>query len=233
MNPRKYAQVREAVAADKAPEAVGAAQCAHVYMMPEDRIAAAAKKLAGGMDLSGEDAALRAAKVSLGKKSMLFRFGSRPKEFPGAVEELVVILRKEKRKDGEPRITLNAGTVELVAKCALHELAFDRCGTCMGRGEVEDHDLKGLEGKQPMRPCQTCHGQKRRPRNEDDRVLLLARLQAPEDPAGAAKALRANPRLRDITSAVDCAKGVLLESERISVEGAGLMLERWGTEDLK
>lgn len=224
MSPKRYAQTREAVAADRISDATAAAMVAQVYALPRRK---------GGMDLSAADASRRAAMVSLGKRFMLFRLGSRMEELPHAVEELVVMLRKPKNAGDRPIVDLDVRRCAWVATAAIYELTFDRCGTCLGRGQVVDHTVQGLEGRQPMRECGTCHGQKRRQLNEDERIGFLARAINPLDHGAAAKILRHDPRLKNtVMNGVSAAKSVLLEAERIAVEGAGLMVERWGVEDV-
>jgi hypothetical protein len=224
LNPRKFAHTKEQIASDKIADAAAAAMEARIYELPRKQ---------GGMDMRAEDAAHRAAMVSLGKRSILFRLGNRPDEMKGAIEELVEMLMLARDKVGRRRVDLDVRTCGLVAQVALLELAHDRCQECLGRGEVEDHSLKGLEGRQPMRVCGSCMGQKRRRYDEDERIIALGRCAAPNDSVKAAKLLRRDKRLTQIVRAVEFAKGELLAAERVAVEGAGLMIERWQSEDMK
>lgn len=217
---KSFARVKEAIAAcrPKAAEAVASAQVLDIGLARDPQ-----------SGRSGEDAARRAALVSLGKKSILYRFGNAQNERSGAIEELVLILKAEGRKFSHP-------WTAIVAATALHELKDSQCQVCRGRGVVPDHAVEALEGRQPMRECGGCHGQKRRRWNEDDRVLMMARFfvdltvtaETGEEfnalTSDAATALRKSRRLADMRHAVDFAKHVLIDAERAAVEGAGLAL---------
>lgn len=226
MSPKRYSTTKEAISADRLSDATAGAMVAQVYELPKKH---------GGMDMDALTAARRAAMVSLGKRSMLFHFGNRHEEAAPAVEELVAILRNPRdprELTGPPQVKQPVHKCAWIARAALYELTFDRCGSCFGRGEVEDHNLK-IEGRQPMKSCETCFGSGRRRYNEDFRIKTFARAVNPEDEAGAEKSLRKMPS-RELHALLDCvnvAKGVLLAAERVAVEGTGLMLERWKTED--
>lgn len=222
MKAKTFARVKEAIAAAQpaANEAVASATV---------RDLALARDETAGQ--SGEDAARRAAMVSLGKKSILFRFGNAQNERSGLIEELGAIMANDARYPSHLQAVI-AGT-------ALHELTFDKCGTCFGRGEVQDHSIQGREGRQPMKQCDSCGGMKRVRFKEDERIQLLARLIAAdakidhEDDTAyhefvtfTAKELRSSRRLREILSAVGFGKQKLLEAEREATEGAAFALER-------
>lgn len=222
MRPKTFSVVKEGIAAAKpaATEAVASAQIV-------DRVLAAANS---GRD--GEAAARRAAMMSLGKKSILFRFGNAPSEREGIVSDVGEILKG----DGK-QFPINL--VDVIAGTALHELTFDRCVTCLGRGLVPDHSVEAMVGRQPMKTCPTCIGQKRRRFSEDARVNVLARHIAAEARINhesddeyndfvtfTATELRSSRRIREVLRAVDFAKSILLDAERAAVEGAAIQSER-------
>jgi hypothetical protein len=220
MRARTFAKVKEDISAGKpaANEAVGSAQVRNLHEY--DPFTKTVKS-------AGPDAARRAALISLGKKSILFRFGNAQNERSGAIEELGAILRGSASKYPVHLTAVICGT-------ALHELTFDQCGTCFGRGEVQVQDL---EGRQPMSICGTCNGLKRTRFKEDERIPLLARyiaatakidhendIEYHEFVTFTAKELRSSRRLREILHAVDFATGLILDAERASVEGAAQAL---------
>lgn len=201
--------------------AVASAQVAHIGV---------ARAANTGRD--GEAAARQAALISLGKKSVMYRFGNAQNERSGAVEELEAILLGDGRRFFHP-------WPEVVAATALHELTFDRCGVCFGRGEVPDHSGAETIGRQPMRECGECKGQKRVRHNEDARVLTMARhfvattkikhesiAEYEEHVTISGTVLRKSKEFRELVNAVDYCKHVLIEAERAAVEGAAVALGR-------
>ena len=235
MNPKAFAITKEGMAANhpNVAQAAGAAQCAEILQMPRAK---------GGQDLEAEAAAKVVGQISLGKKTLMTRHSNVLSERAGAIDELCVMLELAVYRDGERRVPFEVEICRCIAATALDELTFDGCSLCFGRGQVRDHNLDKLEGPQPMMECPRCKGKRRLRFNEDQRVENLARewvaafpgqpLNDPEAVRLVGNALRKDERFRKISSAVDYAKGVILESERIAVEQAGLMLERWGVEDV-
>ena len=223
MKARQFALTKESIAASRtaATQAVASAQVADIAL---------ARAANSGRD--GEDAARRAALVSLGKKSVMYRFGNAQNERSGAIEELVPILRADLRG-----VALPVHLLDVIAGAALQELTDDRCFTCFGRGLVPDHSVEGREGKQPMRICDKCNGMLRRKFDEDARIKGLAQQYVARSKlrieshaeldslvAAADKQIRKSRQLRPLLNAVDFAKGVLLSAERAAVEGAAKAL---------
>lgn len=234
MKARMFSGVKEQLAASRpaAADAAGGAQCAEVLQMP--------RKL-GGQDLSAGEAHRVAAQISLGKKCILYRHGNDIGERAGAIDELSTMLKRDRMRGGNSKVPFDMRVCNCIAAAALDELAFDRCAVCLGRGQVPDHGVEALEGRQPMKQCERCKGAKRLRWDEDQRIATLARawvaaFHTTEDPAAAvaiiSRTLRMDRRLRAFLSAIDFGKNLLLSAERVAVEQAGVMLEFWGVEDI-
>lgn len=231
MNPKAFALTKESLAADRpeAAQAAGAAMCAEVLQFPATK-----NPDTNGRNLEAVEAHRIVAQVRLGKHSILYRLGNDASERAEAVDELATILKRAKDKKGQSRFGFDVRICNCIAATAIDELAFDNCKPCMGSGVVRDHDLPALEGRQPMRVCGACQGQKRHRFTEDQRITKLAEEwvrafgfgQEVADLHIIAKGIRRHKRLRDILGAVDYAKGELLTCERVAVEETGLMLER-------
>lgn len=230
MSAKPFSFIKESLAADKpaTAQAAGAAMCAEIYEFPKKQ---------GGRDLTANEAHRIVALVSLGKKTILFRHGNRAEERLGAIDELSVILKNAKHRNGRRKVPFDVVTCRCIAGVALAELAIDMCPACMGAGQVRMTNQ--TEGRQPMMACPTCSGKLKRVYKEDERVDSLAAewlLQHPQEPEekqteirrAIAKDLRAHPKLSDLTDAIDYAKKRLIEAERVATEETARMLERWG-----
>lgn len=227
MSRRAFSVTKEQLAAGRLGEAVGTAQVAQIHMLP---------RRLGGKDMDGPQAARLSAMVSLGKKVVLFRHGSFVAERQGVIEECAALFAPVDVPTGlvdhHARVNLPPHRCKVVVAAALHEIAFDKCDTCFDRGEVQDHSIQALIGRQPMRICETCKGTKRRRFNEDERVEELAREMTPaKAKAGTLddnkKWLREmSAEARKMLSAVDYAKSVLLEAERVATAETARSLGR-------
>lgn len=225
-NSRAFAKTGEDLACGRLSDAAAGAMVAEVYQFHRR--------------LDANDAHRRAAMVSLGKHSKLFRHGNDAKERAHAVEELTIMLLRSKTHTGRRLIAFPANICKCIAETAIDELAIDICPTCSGAGEIPDHSLK-LEGRQPMTPCTTCHGSLRRSYSDDERIKKLACAwigvfpeQPLADPAAVsvvAASLRKHPRLGPMLDAVTYAKRELLAAERIAIEETARMVERWRVEE--
>lgn len=222
--------IKESIAANRiaTAQATGAAMCPEVYQLP---------RAEGGQDLSPNEAHRAVMLVSLGKKSILFRHGNDAGERTGAIEELAAMLKKARDRRGLARVPFAQQICACIAGAALYELAVDKCFACNAAGEVPDHDVKQLEGRQPMRVCPSCMGARRRRHTEDERIQCLAkewvqafpaqRVDDPEAVTIVAKSLRNHARLRELLLGIDYAKGILLEAERVATENTARMVEKW------
>lgn len=217
---KAFARTKEEIATTGLCDAVGGAQVAEVY------------QIARGRNLDAAEAHRIVAQVSLGKHSILFRLGNDARERKGALDELTAMLRGAKTKRGEMRFPFNMRISRCIAGVALNELAIDMCFDCKGAGVVPDHDIAGLEGRQPMKVCPACMGAKRRRYGEDERVLSLAKEWcaqhggAPEDATVIAETFRSERRMEEMVSAINYAKGELITCERVATEETAKMLER-------
>jgi hypothetical protein len=72
-----------------------------------------------------------------------------------------------------PRLNLSRRERTRVARWAVQEWAIDLCPTCKGAKVVPDHDAKGLEGVQPMKPCCECGSTGKRRYSDAERVEAL------------------------------------------------------------
>lgn len=227
MRAKTFALVKESMARGGEAGAVGGAQVAEVFQIPtaaHTRVVGMHKvRVEGGRNLDADGAHRIVAQVSLGKHSVLFRLGHDPKERAGVIDELSIMLKRSRNKGRT--VPFSMKVCRLIAAAACDELALDMCPTCWGAGEVR---MKGaeIEGRQPMTVCPTCSGAKRRRYTEDERIARLAKAWG-GDAKRNAKELRAHKRLHEIIAAIDSAKGMLIESERVAVEEVARMSERW------
>lgn len=67
-----------------------------------------------------------------------------------------------------------------VARWAIQEWVIDSCPTCWGRKIVPDHDIQGLEGRQPMKNCGTCSATGKRRYDDAERREALGDLAGVE-----------------------------------------------------
>lgn len=236
MRAKTFAVVKESIATGGHCDAVGSAQVPANYS--SDCVEASnVVPIRRDRDMSAREAHRIVARVSLGKHSMLFRLGNDAAERAHAIDELSVMLKKA---DGAKKVPFDMRFCRCIAATALDELAIDMCFECKGAGVVRDHDHGTLEGKQPMKPCPSCGGARRRRYNEDERIGKLAvefRIQMRLDcesqieekraDTEIAKQLRGHKWAHRMIESIEMAKGILLESERIATEETANMLERW------
>lgn len=246
MRAKTFAMVKEGLAVGRHAAEVGGAQVAEVYQIDHYR---------GGRGLTGEEAHHLAAQVRMGKCTLAFRIGNDPKERANAIEDLFSTVKGATMRGGSQRFRFNQDWARCVAAVAMDELTIGMCITCRGAGQVRNHDQQKLEGKQPMKVCPSCSGERKRRYSEDERVKSLARsyvlqqrLYTSEEEREAlhhafiaertmpsrlvgilaqiANDLRADRKLDDFNRAIDFAKGEVLASERLAVESVAVMLER-------
>jgi hypothetical protein len=241
MNRKAFLRTRDQLATTGMPCAVGSAQVAAVYLLPdlskEHQAIRERFNGPGGRNLDANDAHRIVAQVSLGKHSMLFRLGNDPKERAPAIGELTFILQRARRKVGGRLVPFPQNVCECVATVALDELTIDMCPTCSGAGVVRDHSLEDLSGPQPMRQCPSCAGSLRRRYTDDERIMALAKawiaafsakpLDDPGAPSIVANSLRKHPHLQKLLYAIEYAKHELLAAERVAVEETARMVGRW------
>lgn len=230
MRRKTFALVKEAVATGSHADALGGAQVAKVYQIPERphkvRHGRSTVAVSGGRNLTANEAHRIVALVSLGKRSVLFRIGNDVRERGGAIHELATFLRDRKDKTPFPE-----NVRRCIAAAALDELAHDKCPVCKGRGVIPM--VADAEGRQPMAQCPSCAGSLKRRYSDDERILKLAREWAnvnPKEPGDVtviAGELRKHPRLHALLASIGTARAILIEAERVAIEETARMAERW------
>lgn len=105
-------------------------------------------------------------------------------------------------------LKLRDGQRSSVARWAVQEWVINFCPSCSGKGEIPDHSIEGLEGRQPMKPCQTCAGTGLRRYDDNERREALGDLEHLE---------------RGLSVAHD----LIGKAERLAVRTAKELLERW------
>lgn len=144
--------------------------------------------------------------ATLGKNLISFKYAHRADAREPAVNGLADAL------DGHRlRLNLRRGTRVRVAAWSIQEWVVDQCPTCTGRKQIPDHDIQGLEGRQPMKPCPTCSGTGRR-RYED---------------AERAEALGDSVYSGKLDRALSAAHGIIGYAERLAIRSAKELLEKW------
>lgn len=220
MRTRTFGAVKIGVALGHQAAAVGGAQ---VFEMQQERL--------GGGEAAIAPAMRFIARISLGKRSIIFRIGNDAAERAHAIDELTSILAKLKNKRSAVTVPFNMEMIRCIAAAALDEMTIDMCETCKGATQVPM--VSEVEGVQPMTQCPTCSGSGRRRYAEDERILKIAKefvaanRARGSDVTVVAKELRKHDRLRELLFSVDVAKGVIAESERMAVEETAKMLEKW------
>jgi hypothetical protein len=244
MSRKAFAITKEELAAGRLADAVGSAQNAKVFQTPREGfvvIHGKRHRITGGRNLDADEAHRIVALVALGKKSIVFRSqrnrrpidGAQASERAEAIQDLAHMLKRSRTSDTS---TFAMNICRCIASVAMDELAIDMCEACAGAGEMPDHNLQQLEGRQPMKVCPTCMGSRRRRYNDDQRITSLAKAwishypaQPLDDPAAVsvvAASLRKHKQCQRMLAAIVFAKGILLEAERVATEETARMVER-------
>jgi hypothetical protein len=137
---------------------------------PVDRLAA----LGAAQIARSKEAERTAALCSLGVDLIRFKFAGIAAARQDAEDQLAVALTwRHKADDLSPREKMK------VACWAVQEWAGDLCPPrpegCGGAKEVPDHDLRHLEGAQPMRSCPVCRGTGMRLWKDEERIEAMGR----------------------------------------------------------
>lgn len=221
LSAKSYAILKEAMATGAFPAESGASQIAEVIVAQS------------GGRLDARDAERVSAMRAMGKANNLFRNGKNPAERKTAVAFLWRMVKREETREGRPRWRFSKTTCVCVSTVAVDETCWDACPTCQGAGVVPmGFSEQKIDGRQPMTTCHTCMGSRKRKYDTEERVAALAKawagIMGVDDADGSiAREIRADKRLRGFIDAIEWGRGKLLEAERMAVEGAAEMLERW------
>lgn len=145
-------------------------------------------------------AALESELASLGVDLIAFKYGHRAASKAPAEAKLALLLAMPRN-----RLGLSAKQCSRVARHAVTEYLIDFCPVCRGAKEVPDRS--GLEGTQPMKPCDGCGGTGVRRWSDSERSEALG--------GG------------DFGRALGLAHGYISKGAALAVSGAVRMLERW------
>jgi hypothetical protein len=171
---------------------------------PVDRVGAA-----GAAQIRGQGAELEAIKASLGVDLIRFKFSRIDRAGKDAEDMLSGILAWPSEWKPYGNVKLCARERDLVARCAVHEWANDKCPPrpdgCGGALEVPSAE-KAIDGRQPMMACPRCKGNGIRRWTDDDRVERMG--------AGFSEGMAR-------------AHAIIGEAEALALRRARDLLERW------
>lgn len=105
---------------------------------------------------------------SLGVDLIAFKLGGRVTSKEDAEDQLSAVLAWPSLK-----LRLSGKNRDRIARWAVYEWVIDLCPTCSGAKVVPDHNLKHLEGVQPMKECGTCAGTGKRRYSDQERTEAL------------------------------------------------------------
>lgn len=113
-----------------------------------------------------------AAYAALGVDLLRFKGANVSRARPDVEDQLAAILGWKSKG-----LKLTVRQCLLVARQAVMEQTIDYCPRCLGAMKVPDHDQKGLQGSQPMKPCppapEGCDGTGKRRYSDAERAELL------------------------------------------------------------
>lgn len=105
----------------------------------------------------------------------------------------------------KPWLNLSGRERMRVARWAVQEWAIDLCPKCKGAKVVPGHDMKELEGVQPMVPCGDCRATGKRRYTDEERVEAMGKA---------------------FNAAMDEAHAIIAWAESLAIQRGKKMLER-------
>ena len=143
--------------------------------------------------------------AALGKRLYSLKYANREDEYPAAHADLAGMIRF-KVKGISHTEALN------LSRLCIREWVIDVCVPCSGKGQVADHDIKHLEGPQPMRQCHSCAGTGHWKYSDAERATFM------ELPIGVA---------RGLFPAIERGHSLISECVSECLKSTRQMLERW------